>query len=53
MPSQPPIKWVPVLFSSGVMRRGPEADHSLQTSAEVKEMSLYTPTPSTSSWRSV
>jgi hypothetical protein len=33
------------LFSQGVKRRGREADHSPQTSAEVKKMWIYTSTP--------
>ena len=35
-PSQPPIKWVPGVLSSGV-KPGPQVDHSLPSSAEFKE----------------
>jgi hypothetical protein len=40
-PTQPPIHWVP-----GVKRQGREADHSPSNSAEVKQMWIYTSTPS-------
>jgi hypothetical protein len=36
-PTQPPIQWVPGVLSLGVKRLGREADHSLPSSAEVKE----------------
>jgi hypothetical protein len=36
----PPIRWVP-----GVKRQGRGAHHSPLTSAEVKEMWIYTSTP--------
>jgi hypothetical protein len=36
-PTQSPIKWVPGALSLGVKRPGREADHSLPSSAEVKE----------------
>jgi hypothetical protein len=36
-PTQPPIQWVPGALSPGVKRPEHEADHSPQTSAEVKE----------------
>jgi hypothetical protein len=39
-PTQPPIQWVP-----GVKRPEREADHSPPTSAEVKIMWIYKPTP--------
>jgi hypothetical protein len=40
-----PIEWVPGALSPGVNRQGPEADHSLPTSPEVKKMWIYTSTP--------
>jgi hypothetical protein len=40
------------LFPPGVKRPGRETDHSPPTSAEVKKMWIYTPTPHTLSWRS-
>jgi hypothetical protein len=43
--TQPPIQWVPGALSLGVKRPGREANHSLPTSAEVKKMWIYTPTP--------
>jgi len=36
-PTQPRIQWVPGALSLGVKRLGHEADHSLPSSAEVKE----------------
>jgi hypothetical protein len=36
-PTQPPIQWVPGVFSLGVKRPGREAGHSPPSSAEVKE----------------
>jgi hypothetical protein len=36
-PTQPPIQWIPGAPSLGVKRPGREADHSLPSSAEVKE----------------
>jgi hypothetical protein len=36
-PTQPPTQWVPGALSLGVKRPGREADHSLPSSAEVKE----------------
>jgi hypothetical protein len=44
-PTQPPIKWVPGALSLGVKRPGREADHSLPSSAEVKNAWSYTSTP--------
>jgi hypothetical protein len=35
-PTQPPIQWVPGALSLGVKRQAREADHSLPSSAEVK-----------------
>jgi hypothetical protein len=46
-PTQPPIQWV-----LGALSLGREADHSLPSSAEVKEwMELYLHSPNTPSWR--
>jgi hypothetical protein len=51
-PTQPLIQWVPGALSLGVKRQGREADHSLPSSAEVKEcVELYLHSPSMSSWR--
>jgi hypothetical protein len=50
-PTQPPIQWVPGALSPEVKRQGREADHSPQTTAEVKKMWLYTSILYTSSWR--
>jgi hypothetical protein len=36
-PTQPPIQWVPGALSLGVKWLGHEVDHSLPSSAEVKE----------------
>jgi hypothetical protein len=44
-PTQPPIQWVPEALSPAAKRRGREADHSTLTSAEVKQMWIYTSTP--------
>jgi hypothetical protein len=44
-PTQPPIQWVPVALSLGVKRPVGEADHSLLSSAEVKNSLRYTSTP--------
>ncbi|PNF27774.1 hypothetical protein B7P43_G09210, partial [Cryptotermes secundus] len=44
-PTQPPIQWVPGGISSGLKRRGREANHSPLASAEVKKMWIYTSTP--------
>jgi hypothetical protein len=44
--TQPPTQWVPEALSSRVKRLGPEADHSLSASAEVKEnVDLYIHSP--------
>jgi hypothetical protein len=40
-PNQSPIQWVTEAFSPGVKRQGREADHSPQTSAEVKKTWIY------------
>jgi hypothetical protein len=45
-PTQPPLQWVPGALSLGVKRPGREADHSLLSSAEVKEcVELYFHSP--------
>jgi hypothetical protein len=41
----PPIQWVPGALSPGVKRPGCQANHSPQTSAEVKKIWIYTSTP--------
>jgi hypothetical protein len=43
-PTQLPIQWAPGALSLGVKRPGREADHSLPSSAEVKEWG-YTSIP--------
>jgi hypothetical protein len=40
------IQWVPGTLSPGVKRPGREVVHSPQTSAEIKNTWIYTPTPS-------
>jgi hypothetical protein len=49
-PSQPHIQWVSEALSLWVKQPGREADHSLPSSAEVKNVWSYTSTLS-SSWR--
>jgi len=44
-PTQPPMQWVPWAFSPGVRRPECIADHSLPSSAEVKNLWSYTSTP--------
>jgi hypothetical protein len=44
--TQPPIQWVPVAHSPQLERPGCESDHSSPTSAEVKNMWIYTSIPS-------
>jgi hypothetical protein len=44
-PTQPPIQWVSGVLSLGVKRPGREAEHSLPSSAEVKNAWSYTSTP--------
>jgi hypothetical protein len=44
-PTQPPIQWVQGAFYLGVKRPGHEADHSLPSSAEVKNAWSCTSTP--------
>jgi hypothetical protein len=51
--TQPPIRWVPGALSPGVKRKGPEADHSPQSSAEVKKGGAIHPLLHTPSWCSV
>jgi hypothetical protein len=51
-PTQPPIKWAPVVPSPSVKQQGREADHSPPTSAEVKKCGSMHPLPHTPSWRS-
>lgn len=42
--TQPLIQWVPREISSGIKRRGREANHSTLTSAKLKNMWIYTST---------
>jgi hypothetical protein len=51
-PTQPPIQWVPRALSPGVKRQRCEVDHPASTSAEVKNMWIFTSTPHTPLWRS-
>jgi hypothetical protein len=44
-PTQPPIQWVPGVLTLGVKRPGREADHSLPSSAEVKNAWSCTSSP--------
>jgi hypothetical protein len=44
-PTQPPIQWVPAVFSPGTKRPGREAEHSPPTTAEDKKTWIYTYTP--------
>jgi hypothetical protein len=51
-PTQLPIQWVSGALSLGVKRSGREADHSLSSTAEIKEwVELYLHSPNTPSWR--
>jgi hypothetical protein len=51
-PTQPPVQWIPGSLSLGLKRPGHEADHSLPSSAEVKDgVELYFRSPSTPPWR--
>jgi hypothetical protein len=43
-PTQPPIQWVPEPLSLGVKRLGLEAEHSLPSSAEMKNACSYAST---------
>jgi hypothetical protein len=45
MPTQPPIQWVPGALSLGVKQLGHEAYHLSPSSAKVKNVWSYTPTP--------
>jgi hypothetical protein len=40
-----PIKWVPGVLSQEAKQLGSETDHSLPSSAEVKDMWIYALTP--------
>jgi hypothetical protein len=44
-PTQPPIQWVSLALSLGLKQPGCEVDHSLPSSAEVKNAWGYTCTP--------
>jgi hypothetical protein len=44
-PTQAPIKWAPGALSLGEKQPGHEADHSPQSSAEVKNVWSYTSIP--------
>jgi hypothetical protein len=44
-PTQPPIQWEPGVLSLGVKRPGRKADHSLPSTAEVKNAWSYTSIP--------
>jgi hypothetical protein len=50
-PTQPPIKWVPGAISSGAKQPGSETDHSLPSSADVKNGGAILPLPHTFSCR--
>jgi hypothetical protein len=49
-PTLSPIQWIPPVLSPGVKRPGREADHSPQSSSEVKNGGAISPLPHTSSW---
>jgi hypothetical protein len=50
-PTQPHIQWVPGALSVGIKQLGHEADHSLLSSAEIKEcVELYLHSLNTLSW---
>jgi hypothetical protein len=44
-PTQHPIQWLPGALSLGIKQQGREADHSLPSSAEVKNTWSYTSAP--------
>jgi hypothetical protein len=44
-PNQPRIQWVPGAICPDLKWQGREADHSPQTSTEVKKTWIYTSTP--------
>jgi len=48
--TQPPIQWVTEAPSLGVKWLGHEADHSLPSSAKVKNVCSYTSLPNIPSW---
>jgi len=50
-PTQPPIPWVPGALSFGVKRPGREANHLPPSSAEIKNVWIYTSIPHTPSER--
>jgi hypothetical protein len=43
-PTQPPVQWILAAFSPGVKQLGYQANHSLLSSAEVKNAYSYTST---------
>jgi hypothetical protein len=50
--THPPLHWVPGALSLGLKRLGREADHSLPSSADIKEyVELYLHSPNTPAWR--
>jgi len=49
-PTQPPIQWAPGVLSPGIKWLGHEADHSLHSSAKVKNTWNYAFTSPMSSW---
>jgi hypothetical protein len=51
-PTQPPIQWVSGAISSEVKQPGREADHSPQSSAEVKNGRAILPLPHKFAWHS-
>jgi hypothetical protein len=51
VPTRSPTKRILAAVSLGVKGQGREADHSLPSSAEVKNGGAIPPLPSTSSWR--
>jgi hypothetical protein len=44
-PTQSPIQWLPGALFPVVKHLGSEADHSLPSSAEIRNVWCYTPTP--------
>jgi hypothetical protein len=44
-PAQPPVQWIPLTVSFGLKWQGCEADHSLPSSAEVKNGGALPPLP--------
>jgi hypothetical protein len=43
--TQPPIQWIPGALFPGIERQGREADHSLPSSADVKNGAAISPLP--------